>query len=74
MAFVFEPATFIPFRDTAAIARVIGIKRQEITRHPNPDFRIRVIPDAEIERLIDHAYDLVRSKLTKAVKATLPPP
>lgn len=29
------------------------------------------LPDAEIERLIDHAYDLVRSKLTKAVKTTL---
>jgi len=61
MAFVFEPATFIPFRDTAAIARVIGIKRQEITRHPNPDFRIRVIPDAEIEPLwIDDMFQRIR--------------
>jgi predicted DNA-binding protein (MmcQ/YjbR family) len=29
------------------------------------------LPDAEIERLIDHAYDLVRSKLTRAAKAAL---
>ncbi len=61
MAFVFEPAAFIPFRDTAAIARVIGIKRQEITRHSNPDFRIRVIPDAELEPLwIDDMFQRIR--------------
>lgn len=49
--FRFEPATFIPFRDTAAIARARRIRRAEITRHPNPDFRISVVPDAEIEFL-----------------------
>ena len=47
--FTFTPAAFIPFRDTAAIARVRAIKREDITRHPNPDFRISVIPDAEVE-------------------------
>ena len=29
------------------------------------------LPDAEIERLIGHAYDLVRSKLTRAARAAL---
>jgi predicted DNA-binding protein (MmcQ/YjbR family) len=29
------------------------------------------LPDAEIGRLIDHAYDLVRAKLTRAAKAAL---
>ena len=29
------------------------------------------LPDAEIERLIDHAYDLVRSKLTRKARAEL---
>ncbi len=43
-------------------------KRHWITIRQDAD-----LPDAEIERLIDHAYDLVRAKLTKAVKATLPP-
>lgn len=43
-------------------------KRHWVTIRQDAD-----LPDAEIERLIDHAYDLVRSKLTKAVKATLPP-
>ncbi|MGH6958106.1 MAG: MmcQ/YjbR family DNA-binding protein [Caulobacteraceae bacterium] len=29
------------------------------------------LPDAEVERLAAHAYDLVRSKLTRAAKAAL---
>jgi predicted DNA-binding protein (MmcQ/YjbR family) len=29
------------------------------------------LPDAEIERLIDHAYDLVRAKLTRKGRAAL---
>jgi predicted DNA-binding protein (MmcQ/YjbR family) len=29
------------------------------------------LPDAEIGRLLDHAYDIVRAKLTRAAKAAL---
>ncbi len=47
--FTFAPADFIPFRDTKAIARVRRIKREDITKHRNPDFRISVVPDAEFE-------------------------
>ncbi len=49
--FSYQPASCIPFRDTEAIARVRRITRDEITRHPNPDFRIQVVPDAHIEEL-----------------------
>ena len=49
--FKFSPATFIPFRDAKAVARVRKIKRKDITRHWNPDFRIQVWPDADIEFL-----------------------
>jgi glucosamine-6-phosphate deaminase len=47
--FRFAPAAFVPFRDTKAVARVRAIKRQDIATHPNPDFRITVMPDAELE-------------------------
>ena len=47
--FTFAPADFVPFRDTKAIARVRRIKREDITKHRNPDFRISVVPDAEFE-------------------------
>jgi 6-phosphogluconolactonase/glucosamine-6-phosphate isomerase/deaminase len=49
--FTFQPAAFIPFRDTKVIERVRKIKRKDITKHKNPDFRIKVIPDAEFEDL-----------------------
>jgi len=48
---VFAPATFIPFRDRAVIERVRRIKKEDLTRHWNPDFKITIIPDAEIEFL-----------------------
>lgn len=50
-AFEFAPATFIPFRDKKTIERVARIRREDITKHKNPDFRIQVIPDADVEFL-----------------------
>jgi glucosamine-6-phosphate deaminase len=43
----FEPALarFITFRDRDECARVRAIPRSEITRHENPNFRIRVIDE-----------------------------
>jgi glucosamine-6-phosphate deaminase len=49
--FKFSPATFIPFRDPKTVERVRKIKRKDIARHRNPDFRIQVLPDADIEFL-----------------------
>jgi glucosamine-6-phosphate deaminase len=49
--FTFTPAPFIPFRDTKEIERVRRIKRKDITKHWNPEFRITVLPDADIEFL-----------------------
>ena len=47
--FKFAPAKFVPFRDTEVIERVRKIKREEITQHPNPDYHIMVLPDADVE-------------------------
>lgn len=47
MAFDFSMADFIPFRDQEACARVRAIRRSDICDHPNPDFHIRVIEDAD---------------------------
>jgi glucosamine-6-phosphate deaminase len=49
--FHYQPAAFVPFRDIEAIERVRRIKRQDITKHWNPDFRIRVVADRDIEFL-----------------------
>jgi glucosamine-6-phosphate deaminase len=58
MAFEFEMARFIPFRDAEACARVRAIRRADICRHANPDFQIRVI-DSTDAFFLAFALDLV---------------
>lgn len=50
MSAVFEyaPSRCVPFRDQEALQRCRTITRDEIERHPNPDFRIRVVKDSEL--------------------------
>jgi glucosamine-6-phosphate deaminase len=45
MAFKYDLAKFIAFRDVEALARVRAIKKADITKHKNPDFKIKVIDD-----------------------------
>lgn len=47
--FDFEPASFIPFRDRRVLDRIRRIKKEDITKHPNPDFRITVMPGDELD-------------------------
>lgn len=49
--FSYVPAEFIPFRDQRVLDRVRRIKRKDITKHWNPEFKITVHPDADIEFL-----------------------
>jgi len=58
--FPFEPHEVVPFRDQEAIERVRRIRREDITRHSNPDFHIHVVRDSEIGliTLIDRFYRL----------------
>ena len=46
--FSFTPHEVVPFRDKAVLERVRNIKREDICKHPNPDFKIQVIPDARL--------------------------
>jgi glucosamine-6-phosphate deaminase len=47
MAFEYDLAPFIPFRDRDACARARAITRAQLTEHPNPDFRIRTEDDRQ---------------------------
>ena len=47
--FHFSPSHYVPFRDVAEIDRCRRITRDEIDKHPNPNFRIQVMPGDEIE-------------------------
>jgi len=46
--FTYEPSKHVPFADPEVIARCRAIKRSEIENHPNPDFKIQVVPDEDL--------------------------
>ena len=47
--FTFAPSKHVPFRDAEVLERVRRIRRERIAEHPNPDFRISVLPDADFD-------------------------
>jgi glucosamine-6-phosphate deaminase len=49
--FTFRPSRWVPFRDKAELDKVRAITREEIEKHPNPDFHIRVVPDDFVETI-----------------------
>jgi len=49
--FTYTPSEWVPFRDVEVLERVRKIRRKDIDRHPNPDFKIRVVPDDQVEFL-----------------------
>lgn len=42
--FTFNPAPWIPFRDKEVLDRVRAIKREDMEKHPNPDYKIKIVP------------------------------
>lgn len=67
MSFEFQLAEFIAFQDAQACKKVREIKKQDITRHPNPDFHIRVI-ESPMDFYFAFALDLV-SRIKNAALA-----
>ena len=63
--FDYNPSEWVPFRDKKEINRVLAIKREDIEKHENPDFKIKVFPDSDVEyywltdmfRRIKHSSD-----------------
>ena len=45
--FDFRMAKWMPFQDQQECRRVAAIKREDIAKHPNPDFKIKVLDDEE---------------------------
>jgi 6-phosphogluconolactonase/glucosamine-6-phosphate isomerase/deaminase len=45
--FDYRMARWMPFQDQKECRRVASITREDITKHPNPNFKIDVIPDVE---------------------------
>lgn len=47
--FEYSPSQWVPFRDKKIIEQVRTIKMGDIEKHSNPDFKICVVPDGDIE-------------------------
>ncbi len=62
--FKHDLAKFIPFRNREVCERVRAIKKEDICKHPNPDFKIRVIEDEE-EFNFEYVLDIF-SRIKKA--------
>lgn len=43
--FTFEPSKWVPYKDKEGLARARNMRRDEMERHPNPEFRIHIVPD-----------------------------
>jgi len=56
--FTFDLAKFIPYRDREVCEKVRAIKREDITKHPNAQFKIRVIESSD-EFYFEFALDIV---------------
>ena len=72
--FSFEPAEFVPFRDKAVLEEMRRIGPEEIVRHDNPEFRIRIIPDNMVQHMwvtkIFHLIALAREDGRRCVLIT----
>ena len=64
MPFSYNPSKFLAFRDMAACEKVRRIKKEDITKHPNPQFRIKVIENLG-EFYASFALDIV-ARIVKA--------
>ena len=49
--FTYSPSKWVPFRDTEVLERVRKIKREDLTKHSNSKFRIRIVNDDDAEFL-----------------------
>lgn len=66
MEFQYGLSDFIPFKDVKECERVRKIKKGDITKHHNPDFKIKVIEDPN-QFYIEFALDLV-SRIKKSAE------
>ena len=47
--FIYSPSHHVPFRDQEALERCRKIKREEMEKHSNADFKIRVVKDDDVD-------------------------
>lgn len=61
--FTFEPAPFVPYKNKEVLERCRNIKREDMEKHPNPNFRIHIVPNVDGIWIGDMVARMVRSDL-----------
>ena len=65
MSFTYQLAKFIAYKDLKDCEKVRAITKQEITKHANPDFKIRIIED------VGEFYAAFATDIVTRIKRTL---
>jgi 6-phosphogluconolactonase/glucosamine-6-phosphate isomerase/deaminase len=58
--FEFEPAPWVPFKDKKVLEKVRNIKRKDMEKHKNPDFKIKIVADVNaiwVADMVKRIYD-----------------
>lgn len=75
--FTYGISRWAPIRDSEVTERVRSIKKEKLTEHPNPDFSIEIVPDADIAfRRIHQIFSLIKEAADhdKSLALILPQP
>jgi hypothetical protein len=70
--FGYKMANWLPYRDAAARRKARATTRAEINSHPNPDFRIEVIPDDGFTfRLVTELFVTIKQAMDEGRRLVL---
>ena len=61
--FEFKIADFVPYKNKEVLEKVRKMSGEELTKHPNPDFRIKIVTDPSLVWVADMMARIVRSDL-----------
>ena len=61
--FQFDPAPFVPYKNREVLERCRNIKREDMEKHPNPNFRIHLVPSCEGIWVGDMVSRIMRSDI-----------
>ena len=70
--FNYSISKYAPFQDAAEAERVRNIRKEDLTKHSNPEFKIRIIPDEDIAFLRIHdLFSRIKDSAEKGEKLVL---
>ena len=62
--FKFSPAPWIPYRDEEVLTKCRNIKREDMEKHPNPDFKIKIVDEVTPLFVADFFHRIYMSDIT----------